>query len=110
MRLYSAVEQAIITALKWIAVVFLAGFIGYFGKFLGKIVIAKIRHSFDLQKTENNFSAKNFGKMEENELKAGKPGEKDEKNESLKYEYKLQKEKLKLEKKRLKLEKKKIDD
>lgn len=30
-----------IDILKWVAVVFLAGFIGFFGKYLGRIIVAK---------------------------------------------------------------------
>lgn len=33
--------DTILEILKWVAVVFLAGFIGYFGKYLGKIIMAK---------------------------------------------------------------------
>jgi len=34
-------SSPILTAIKWTLIVFLAGFIGYFGKYLGKILIAK---------------------------------------------------------------------
>lgn len=33
--------DTIVEILKWVAVVFLAGFIGYFGKYLGRIIVAK---------------------------------------------------------------------
>jgi hypothetical protein len=33
--------EMVLEILKWVAVVFLAGFIGYFGKHLGRIIIAK---------------------------------------------------------------------
>lgn len=32
----------ILTILKWVALVFLAGFIGYFGKYLSKLIIARL--------------------------------------------------------------------
>ena len=35
--------ETILEILKWVAVVFLAGFIGYFGKYLGRIMVAKFR-------------------------------------------------------------------
>ncbi|MBO8181277.1 MAG: hypothetical protein H0Z28_00610 [Archaeoglobus sp.] len=66
------------TAIKWIIVVFIAGFIGYFGKYLGKILIAKFH--------------------ERKKVRAKKKTEE---------EIELEKERLKLEKKKLKIEKKK---
>ena len=73
----------IIEILKWIAVVFAAGFIGYFGKYLSKLIISKLH--------------------KKKEVVIHLPYDKESK-----YKYKLEKEKLKLEKKKLKLEKKKL--
>ena len=36
-------------ALKWIALVFLAGFVGYFGKYLGIKIIARFQKDKDIQ-------------------------------------------------------------
>lgn len=35
-------ENTFVEAIKWASVVFAAGFIGFFGKFLGKIVMARL--------------------------------------------------------------------
>ncbi|AEA47291.1 hypothetical protein [Archaeoglobus veneficus] len=59
--------------LKWTAAVFAAGFIGYFGKYLSKLIIARLHR----RRAEKEF-AERIGK----------------------YEYKLEKERLKLEKKK----------
>jgi hypothetical protein len=34
-------QSLILTAIKWALIVFLTGFIGYFGKYLGKVSIVK---------------------------------------------------------------------
>jgi len=75
----------LLEVLKWIVIVFIAGFIGYFGKYMSKIIIAKL-HKRKLEKLER---------------------EKEEEWKNKKYEYKIQKKKIKLEKKKMKLEKKK---
>jgi hypothetical protein len=66
--------------LKWAAVVFAAGFIGYFGKYLGKLLIEKLRGD----KLEETSAPQPIGK-----------GTND-------YDHKLEKKRLKLEKKRVK--------
>lgn len=69
---------------KWAAVVFTVGFIGYFGRHLSKLIIARLHKKEENEKSENEVKIKS------------------------KYDYKLEKKKLKLEKKRLKLEKEKL--
>jgi hypothetical protein len=69
--------------LFWIAVIFIAGFIGYFGKYLSKLILGKIH------------------KKGPHGPKTGEPGKPVGKNE---YDYKIEKEKLKLKKKRMKME------
>jgi len=71
--------------LFWAAVVFIAGFIGYFGKYLSKLILGKIHKK---------------GPHGPKKSEPGKPASKRE------YDYKLAKEKLKLEKKRMKMEEK----
>ncbi len=66
--------------LKWVAVVFAAGFIGYFGRYLGKLLIQKFHRS----KPEKTPTPQLMGK------------------EANDYDYKLEKKRLKLEKKRSK--------
>lgn len=79
-----AAEETTITILKWVFIVFVAGFIGYFGKYLSKIILGKV-HKKGLH-----------GKKEEPKSKADS-----------KYGYKLEKKKLKAEKKKQKEAKKK---
>ncbi len=66
--------------LKWAAVVFAAGFIGYFGKYLGKLLIERLHKS----KPEETSTAHPIG------------------NGTNDYDHKLEKKRLKLEKKRVK--------
>ncbi|MFH1721964.1 MAG: hypothetical protein ABH950_05100 [Candidatus Altiarchaeota archaeon] len=79
------------SALIWVFLAFLAGLIGYFGKYIGRIIIRSIRggESSDLQKkSEQKVNVPSKGK----------------------YDYKIEKEQLKLEKKKLKKEKKQNGD
>ena len=78
-------ESTFITILKWIGLVFAAGFIGYFGKYLSKIIIAK----FHKQKKSTDIT----------------PPVNDSLSKKEKLDYKIEKKKLKLEKKKLKKEK-----
>ena len=71
--------------LFWAAVVFIAGFIGYFGKYMSKLILGRI-HKKGLHGPKRGES--------------GKPVSKNE------YDYKIEKEKIKLEKKRMKMEEK----
>lgn len=71
--------------ITWVAGVFLAGFIGFFGKYLGKILIERIH-------------ARRLDGMVET------PSDPNEKK--VKEEYDAEKQRLKLEKKRIKLVKK----
>jgi hypothetical protein len=66
--------------LKWAALVFAAGFIGYFGRYLGKLLIQKFHRS----KPEETPTPQLMGK------------------EASDYGYKLEKKRLKLEKKKSK--------
>jgi hypothetical protein len=66
--------------LKWVALVFAAGFIGYFGRYLGKLLIQK------------------FHRSKPEETPTPQPIEKGASD----YDYKLEKKRLKLEKKRSK--------
>jgi hypothetical protein len=36
-------SDQVIEAFKWVGIVFLAGFIGYFGRYLGIIIIERLR-------------------------------------------------------------------
>lgn len=63
--------------LKWIITIFIAGFIGYFGKFLAKTIISKLR-----KRKEEKLDKYKY-KLEKEKLK-------------------LEKKKLKMEKKKLK--------
>ncbi len=73
-----------VEAAKWILVIFIAGFIGYFGKYLSKLVIARLHKKKPAEKP-----------VEEKPQKS-----KDE------IDYDLEKKRLKLEKKRIKAQKK----
>lgn len=75
-----------VEALKWIAVIFVAGFIGYFGKYLSKIILAKVHKKGPEGKSESSPSKPIKTKEE--------------------MDYELEKKRLKLEKKRIKAEKK----
>lgn len=73
--------------LFWAAVVFAAGFVGYFGKYLSKIVIRKL-HKKEKQPTAEKPVYKTV-------IRPGQKG---------KYDYKIEKQRLKLEKKKGKAE------
>lgn len=77
-------NELVIEILRWVGIVFVAGFIGYFGRYLSKIIINKFRKKEPEAKTV-------IHQYESPE----------------KYKAKVEKEKLKLEKKRLKALKKK---
>jgi hypothetical protein len=75
----------ILDVLKWVGIVFAAGFIGYFGRYLGKIIIARLH------------------KRESEGLPLAQPA----KETTSELNHEIEKDKLKLEKKKMKLEKKK---
>jgi hypothetical protein len=80
----------VIEVLKWIGIVFAAGFIGYFGRYLSMMIIDRIQKKKDLKRTPP-------------------PEEKQtttivESDDADKDRLKLEKKKLKLEKKRTKKE------
>lgn len=77
-------------AVIWAIVIFIAGFIGYFGKYLSKLVLRKIHKGGPENKPKEGASTK----------------EAPEKKSKEELEYDLEKKRLKLEKKRLKAEKK----
>ncbi|MFH1651805.1 MAG: hypothetical protein ABID87_06890 [Chloroflexota bacterium] len=39
--------------LKWVALVFAAGFVGYFGRYLGMLIIDRLRRKRDRQTADN---------------------------------------------------------
>jgi hypothetical protein len=80
-----ALEINPVDALLWAIVIFIAGFIGYFGKYLSKLILGRIHKSGPEGKKESS---------------AGRNKTKEE------MEYDLEKKRLKLEKKRIKAEKK----
>ncbi|MGD2092064.1 MAG: hypothetical protein PVH61_38190 [Candidatus Aminicenantes bacterium] len=79
--------DTVISILKWIGLVFLAGLIGYFGKFLGKRIISRF-----WEKKENAKS------KEISPVQPSIPNEKPD--------YKLEKKRLKQEQKRIKKQEK----
>ncbi len=98
-------QSLIFTAIKWTLIVFLAGFIGYFGKYLGKILITKLHEkrgqkSLDLGNKANKADGSD-------KIKELKDLSKDFKTkDKTKEDIELEKERIKLEKKKLKLQKK----
>ena len=72
--------------LEWIGIVFAAGFVGYFGRYLGKLLIQRMNRK---RKPPPDTSDKTTAAIE-------KPTEHDDKD------FKLEKKRLKLEKKRAK--------
>jgi len=76
-------QELVYEVVKWVLIVFVAGFIGYFGRHFAKLIIEKFR--------KKEVEPKNITIKVEN---------------SDKDKYKLEKKKLKLEKKRLKNERK----
>jgi hypothetical protein len=78
-------QALVIEILKWVLIVFVAGFIGYFGKHLGKIIISKFNKKKGPVQTI----------IHQHESPA-------------KYKAEAEKQKAKLEKKKLKIEKKKL--
>ncbi len=78
-------NELILEIIKWVLIVFVAGFIGYFGKHLSKLILAKF------SKKQKQETAKTIIHQHESPEK---------------YKAKIEKEKLKLEKKRLKALKK----
>jgi len=73
-------NEPVAGALKWVFIVLIAGFIGYFGKYLAMIIIRRIRK----ETPETNIIIKT------------------ESDEAEKLTYKLEKKRLKLEEKKLK--------
>ncbi len=83
-------EELFLGSFKWIILIFLAGFIGYFGKQMAKKILCILGWG-------SNHRCDKIQDKEESEL-------------SEKYRYKIEKQKLKLEKKRVKEEGKSLDD
>lgn len=96
-------SSQILEIIKWIVIVFIAGFIGYFGKHLSKIIIA----FFHREKEKGKEKEK-----EEDPYSKGTPEDTTAFKDSYenKYERKLAKERYKLEKERLERERKRPDD
>ena len=78
-------EIQLLEILKWVGVVFVAGFIGYFGRYLSMLIIERVRK----RKADSPIP---------NEVVKEVPPNQDDQSDT---------KRLKLEKKRLKLEKKK---
>ncbi|MFP3946952.1 MAG: hypothetical protein ACLFVI_08630 [Archaeoglobaceae archaeon] len=78
---------------KWIAIVFIAGFIGYFGRHLSKIVISYFHK--EKETGSKGTSKESYASKDSFENK---------------YERKLAKERYKTEKERLEQERKRLDD
>jgi hypothetical protein len=94
--IYSTTMIDVLYVIKWILLVFIAGCIGYFGKYIGMQIIGLMRR----RKTRAQQGS-------------GVPGKEDTETPGIrdKYDYKLEKKRLKYEKKRLKeQEKNKKDD
>ena len=82
-------QETIITIIKWILVVFIAGFIGYFGRYLSMIIINKfkkkkqeeaktiIHHHESPEKYKAKIEKKRL-KLENKKLKALKKAQKSE--------------------------------
>jgi Skp family chaperone for outer membrane proteins len=79
---------------KWAAIVFTAGFIGYFGKYLSKIIIQHLHKSGEEAQPEPVVSPESEIEKKRLEVEQKKQ----------KYEYKLKKKRLKDEEKRSKQE------
>jgi hypothetical protein len=79
--------DTVISILKWIGLVFAAGLVGYFGKYLGQKIIAR----FSKNKPGEN--------IDKNKQTSAPPGKE-------KQDHKLEKKRLKLEQKQLKKQKK----
>lgn len=86
--------------LFWAGAVFVSGFIAYFGKYLSKLILARI-HKTGPEGKKDETHAKPPGTKEELEHELDK--------KRMKLEYRREKRKMKLEKKRLKAEKKAKD-
>lgn len=80
-------QELIIRIITWVLIVFIAGFIGYFGKYLSKIIIAKI-HKKPQQAQTVIHKHESAGKY--------------------RYKAEIEKQKAKVEKKRLKIDKKRL--
>ena len=79
--------DTVISILKWVGLVFVAGLIGYFGKYLGQRIIAR----FAAKKPDNN--------IDKSKETSSLPAQE-------KQDYKLEKKRLKLEKKKFKKQEK----
>lgn len=99
--------DTILSILTWIGLAFAAGLIGYFGKYFGKIIIAR----FSKKKREKETAAVGEHSLEESQKKAAvvspeKPSQEDKitsyENKKAKADYKLEKKRLKSEQKKLK--------
>ncbi len=86
----------LIELLKWVAVVFIAGFIGYFGRYLSKLIIARL-HRAEVEEHPGRAVVRESG-VSERELDLEKARLNAE-GKKAKYRYKLEKKRLKAEKK-----------
>ena len=95
--------ESILSVLKWIALVFAAGLIGYFGKHFGKMIVARFFSSHQKHQQAAGLSSNSS-------LEGAAPPahEEDREADTTQYDKKAAKSISKLEKKRIKAEKKKI--
>ena len=84
---------------KWVLIVFAAGFIGYFGRYLSMLILERIHKK---EKKEIDEEVDRYLK----EKQQPQPTNEASSEAAEKYKYKLEKKRLKAEKKRLKEEEK----
>lgn len=93
----------LVHVLKWVAIAFAAGFVGYFGRYLGKIIIARLH-----KKEGQALPIKPIiAKPHERESEAPPTAQPAQATKS-ELNREIEKDKLKLDKKKMKLEKKKL--
>jgi hypothetical protein len=66
----------ILTILKWVSLVFIAGFIGYFGKYLSKLIIARFSKKKENETKQSPTQAELDYKLEKKRLKQQQKTEK----------------------------------
>ena len=64
-------DNLVLDILKWVGIVFVAGFIGYFGRYLGMLIIEKMRNGKSQQEPTIEFVGQG-DKLEGSKLKLEK--------------------------------------
>ena len=64
-------DNLVLDILKWVGIVFVAGFIGYFGRYLGMLIIEKMRKNGPQREPTIEFISQS-DKLEESKLKLEK--------------------------------------